>query len=61
MQQLPMLRSRLLPIAKCLTAALLFLVILSGCQTPSEKRGYSSLPQNRPAVWENQFNNINRH
>jgi hypothetical protein len=26
---------------------------LSACNTPAERRGYSSIPQNYPASWEN--------
>jgi hypothetical protein len=31
---------------------LLVIVIAGGCITEEERRGYSSLPQNRPADWE---------
>ncbi len=34
---------------------LVFILFLSGCDaliSPQERRGYSPLPQNRPASWE---------
>jgi hypothetical protein len=31
---------------------LALLSALSGCITEQERRGYSDLPQNRPAAWE---------
>jgi len=31
---------------------LLIVVFAGGCITEQERRGYSSLPQNRPADWE---------
>lgn len=33
-------------------ALLTLCVITGGCLSPAEKRGYTSLPQNRPAAWE---------
>ncbi|QSH40757.1 hypothetical protein P0136_11600 [Lentisphaerota bacterium ZTH] len=35
-----------------LSAAILGCTLLSGCMTEAEKRGYSSIPQNYPATWE---------
>jgi len=35
-----------------LLVSILLASFLGACNTPAEKRGYSSIPQNYPASWE---------
>ncbi|MCP3965491.1 MAG: hypothetical protein GY750_12410 [Lentisphaerae bacterium] len=41
-------------IAIALLISVFACTLLSGCNTEAEKRGYSSIPQNYPATWEQQ-------
>jgi len=35
-----------------LLASIFIAAFLTACDTPAERRGYSSIPQNYPATWE---------
>jgi len=53
-QQLHVLKSNRSFFAYFFPCLLLLLIVVTvgGCITEQEKRGYSSLPQNRPTDWE---------